>query len=201
MYISKEQLTSILNAIEKCTSNNTPIIILTCLSIAVAIGIPCYIAYQQNKIALYDKRLEAYQQFLALKSFYEYIKEDSSDGGQYDTTTLDKWRGMYLSLHYSMLDKNYQHSHLTLQNVYVLAAVDRNRNMLSSLEHLGILHDGNISKNVATALENFIEELFGIKNFKSETILQEKGSFESEFSKLMDCEEKFKRALRMTRIF
>ena len=201
MYISKEQLTSILNAIEKCASNDMPIIILTCLSIAAAIGVPCYIAYQQNKIALYDKRLEAYQQYLALKSFYEYIKKDAPDGGQYNAMTLDEWQGMYLSLHYSMLDKNYQQTHLTLRNIYALAAIDRNRNMLSSLEHLGILNDGNISKNVATALDNFIEELFGIKGFKSETFLQAKDSFESEFSKLMVFEKKFKRTLQMTRIF
>ena len=201
MYISKEQLALILNAIEKCASNDMPIIILTCLSIIAAIGVPYYIAYQQNKIALYDKRLEAYQQFLVLKSFYEYIKKDAPDGGQYKAMTLDEWQGMYLSLHYSMLDKNYQQTHLTLRNTYALAAVDRNRNMLSSLEHLGILRDGSISRNVAATLDNFIEELFGIREFKNEALLQAKDSFESEFSKLMVCEKKFKRALRMTRIF
>lgn len=74
MYISEEQLNCILNTIEKCTSNNIPTIILSIVSVVAAIFVPNFIAYQQNKIALYDKRLEAYQQFLILKDFYDLLK-------------------------------------------------------------------------------------------------------------------------------
>ena len=49
-------------------------VILAVITALIAIFVPCFIAKRQNKIALFDKRFQKYQQFLALKEFSEIIK-------------------------------------------------------------------------------------------------------------------------------
>lgn len=202
MYISEEQLNCILNMIEKCASSNTPTVILSIISVIVAICVPSYISYQQNKIALYDKRLEAYQQFLTLKEFYEFITKNSTDNNQDVSNVIGAWRSMYLSLHYSMLDKSYQQNYIVLQSVYAVAAINKDKNMISSLEYLRVLNDGDILREVSTALEEFVKALFTKPDAEEgQELQQKKEAFEKAFLAMMQYENNFKKALRLTNIF
>ena len=202
MYISEEQLNCILNTIEKCTSNNIPTIILSIVSVVAAIFVPNFIAYQQNEIALYDKRLEAYQQFLILKDFYEFIKKPSLYDDQDEATVISRWGGMYLSLHYSMLDKSYQQNHIILQPVYVLAAINRDKNMISSLEYLRISNNEDVLKRASVTLENFVKALFTKPNEKEgQELQQKKEEFEKAFLDLMNYEKNFEKMLKLPNVF
>lgn len=56
--------------------------VLAIVTAAIAICVPNFIASEQNKIALFDKRFEKYQEFLALKEFSDCIKEVISGTSQ-----------------------------------------------------------------------------------------------------------------------
>ena len=165
-------------------------IILSTCSLLAAIGIPALIAYRQNKIVLYDKRLACYQQFLALKSFYNCCKEFCPTDESNNADSGDKCRSAYLSIHCSVLDKNYQQNGIVLQSAYVLAGLESDKNMLASLAYLGFLDDEKILQGAANTLESFVKCLFGISNVDGGNVDQAKLKFEAAFSQLLKSESK-----------
>lgn len=109
---------------------------------------------------------------------------------------------MYLSLHYSMLDKSYQQNHIILQPVYVLAAINRDKNMISSLEYLRISNNEDVLKRASVTLENFVKALFTKPNEKEgQELQQKKEEFEKAFLDLMNYEKNFEKMLKLPNVF
>lgn len=51
-------------------------VVISILALLAAVGVPSYIAYRQNKIALFEKRFAAYSDLLKLKNFAAILKDE-----------------------------------------------------------------------------------------------------------------------------
>lgn len=178
-----------------CNEGALSIILSTC-SLLAAIGIPALIAYRQNKIALYDKRLTAYKEFLQLKSFYNCCKECNSIGEDDEKNTVNRYCSAYLSIHYSPLDKEYQRNGSVLQSAYALEGLEKDKNILTLLVYLNLLDDKEITQDIYSALESFIKVLFGITNSNTKNMDLLKRNFESKFSIVLKNEKKIEKKLK-----
>lgn len=169
--------------------------------IIVAIWIPCRIARQQDKIALYEKRFECYQQFESLKSFWLLTKD--IDSFEADTNTkrnpVFECQQDYFIAHALSDDEKfrrgrYERSH---QIAYARFCLEMDRKMFLSLKLL--IENGERDKridNAQKALETFISLLFS-ENSDLDDLLEKKKQFVMEYEDLIKIEKKFKKLLRI----
>lgn len=113
MYLSEEQLQEILFTI-KASSNNhdwwtIAATVISAIAAVVAIFISIHIAKQQDKITLYEKRLECYLQFVGLKNFVEFMtKEENLPVGSTENDKIIRLQNKYMDIHNLFVDKEFQ---------------------------------------------------------------------------------------------
>lgn len=150
-----------MNVIEILNQNEgAASVLLSLVSLIAAIGIPALIAHKQNKIALYEKRLECYQQLQALKHFNEFCskKDDFCITGQIDPVYRCKQE--YLNAHYSFLDRDYLKNSQYLQESYAALAIEKDKNLFESLINLQLFKNDKQAKQSSDTLIEFVNSLF-----------------------------------------
>lgn len=130
----------------------------------IAIVVPAIIAHKQNRIALYEKRFECYQQLESLKAFFVYIQK-ITNFEESDEVTNPTWscQQSYFNAHSLLEDKDYQRQRLDAvhQVTYMRFCIEMDRKLLLSLKLLvakkkEIVHIYALQK----ALTAFVESLF-----------------------------------------
>lgn len=170
--------------------------------IIVAIWIPCRIARQQDKIALYEKRFECYQQFESLKSFWLLAQEIDS----FETNTKAEhnpaWncQQAYFSVHSLLDDRKSQKGMYDYyqQIAHARFCLEMDRKMFLSLKLL--IEDGERDKqidDVQKSLEMFISALFSRDKSDFQNLFEKKKRFIAEYASLLKIEKKFERLLRI----
>ena len=124
-------------------------VVLSIFSLIAAIGIPALIAYRQNKIALYEKRLEYYQKLQALKRFAEFCNKWETFNKTDSVDPIYQCQQGYLNAHYSVLDKDYLQNWQWLRENYVALALEKDQDLFSSLVYLQLF------KNLKQAIKCF----------------------------------------------
>lgn len=214
MYISEKQMAQIEQLIKTCIESNDGIsLILSIISTGVAVialVIAIRTAWLQNKVALYSKRLECYQQFQALKSFYLFSHKSKGfeDDGE---EIVSKLRCKYLSIHFSLLDRDYQKNHSVLEETYIFFGIEKDIAMFESLEYLSLFNNHALTERAAQALESFITVLITppkaiqvggvVTEAQQEQYLSDlndtKRKFEAAFSEILKDEANIKKNLKL----
>ena len=165
MYISDKQFSQIQQMIEHWIAQPDGwTIFLSIASVMVsviAVIVSVCTAKKQNKIALYDKKFECYQQLQALKSFIESCEQLKEFKSADDVSNCQQ---KYLSIHYSVLDREYLRNGVMLRNAYAYTGIEKDRALLTSCAFLGIFKQKDLSNvtilDLMNALESFVKELF-----------------------------------------
>lgn len=167
MYISDAQLEQIEQFINKCTTDSPVSIFATVGSVVVsviAIAISLYIANRQNKIALYEKRLECYQKFLALNTFLDFISkyETFEKKQQSEGDPVAQCQQKYLDIHGLLVDKEFQKYRFNCiyRNTYVLNCIEKDGSFFSSVQFLVGSSDEKSLIIANNTLTEFVDELF-----------------------------------------
>ena len=175
-------------------------IVLDILTIVVAILIPCRIARQQDKIALYEKRFECYQQLESLKTFWNYLNEVTSITSAAEDQTHSVWtcQQYYFNAHSLLDDEDFQRNRFKYfhQNAYARFCLEIDSKMLLSLKLLVADENEEIQiDNVKKTLELFIIALFGKQS--EDELSVKKNQFVIEYEKLLQIENKLVDLLRI----
>lgn len=197
-----------------CQQENIWTILLAIIPILVAIAVPIWIANEQNKIALYEKRFECYQQLESLKAFWLSLKCITSFTSSKETQSNPVWscQQNYFNAHALLDDKDFQrnrydHFH---QISYARSCLEADRKMLLSLKLLvGGKNTEEQLDQTQVALEAFIYALFNEEEknitqnmdsnmaFIDTELLSKRDSFVAEFEKTLKLENKLEKLLRM----
>lgn len=194
MYISEEQLSRILLAIEtNASKSNCTSTILSALSVFiafVAVIVSVYTTQQQNKISLYELRYKYYQQFKALSDFSILCNKINFSENPNVAAAIEHCKNLYLDVHFSILDdKEYAHNRRILQESYAVAGLSSDKFLLYSLVNLFNL-SSDLAEDTYSPLEEFIKILFNIGNQNQatntmcSTLESKKTTFITSFSKL-----------------
>ena len=190
--------------------------LITMIIAIIAVIVPAQIAKEQNKIALYEKRFEYYEQFEALKQFWLYVKDI---GGltkeSINNTTVLEYQFNYFNAHSILEDKDFwRKGHdSSYQLFYVRSCLEVDRKMFLSIKLL-VATDSQIEciENAQYALEVFIEQLFfkAAEQYKISSSMREKEKaydyesffckkekFIEEFEKMSDVEKRFEQLLKI----
>lgn len=186
--------------------------LLAVLTIAATVLIPLRIANKQNKIALYEKRFECYQQFKALEAFWLYLNEVSTFNSSPEQQINHIWicQQRYFSAHALLEDKNFQKDcfNSLRQIIYARFCLEEDRKMLLSLSLLVKNNNRHQFNQTQDALEIFILALFNErKKFSQDQesatesfykeLLQKKNAFVSEFAKMLQFESELEKLLKI----
>lgn len=168
----------------------------------VAIIVPAAISVKQNKIALYEKRFECYQQLESLKTFWNYLKEVTSITSAAEDQTHSVWtcQQYYFNAHSLLDDEDFQRNRFKYfhQNAYARFCLEIDSKMLLSLKLL--VADENEEAqidNVKETLETFVVALFGQQN--DDDLMEKKNQFVKEYEKLLPIENKLVNLLKIAK--
>lgn len=143
--------------IDWCNENDG---FLSAILAVLAIFVPFRIAHTQNRIALFEKRLECYQQLIALKGFADYVSEI----GPLNAQEVYQCKQKYLYIHGVLADE--RHAEMSkVGNVsvkYAKECIDKDSELFTSIELLIKVKNENLLKEVNTSLQEFIKDLFAV---------------------------------------
>lgn len=145
--------------IDWCNENDG---FLSALLAALAILGPFRIAHTQNKIALFEKRLECYQKLMALKSFSTFANRFDSFELQPELDPIYQCQQEYLYVHGVLTDeKRAQMCRVgNMSRKYAMNCLDKDTELFTSIQMLlGVKEDKTLSK-IQSALKGFVETLF-----------------------------------------
>lgn len=174
-------------------------VILAVITALIAIFVPCFIAKRQNKIALFDKRFQKYQQFLALKEFSEIIKNIALENNQIEghIWTIQE---SYLNIHIAGVDKEYikNRKDITYIKIVALSNLERDKELFETLPLVLKIKDITVIKSVNESLQQFVKKLFEYP-MDANKVLELGKIFIQEFSKTKFVEKEFVKELDLAR--
>ena len=151
--------------IDWCNANDG---FLSALLAALAILVPFRIAHTQNKIALFEKRLECYQKLMALRDFSNYANRFGSFELQLELDPVYQCQQEYLHIHGVLADER-QAQRCRVGNMsgkYAMDCLDKDIELFTSIQLLtGAKKDTPLSE-VKSALKAFVEALFTLRDPK-----------------------------------
>lgn len=174
----------------------------------VAVCISIYTAKKQNKIALYEKRLECYLQFIELKSFAEFIeKEENLPTGKIEDRSNDndkvlQLQGKYMDIHSLFSNKEFRQYRFDpiQKGIYIGDCLEKDKITLISMEFL--LKSTNKVRvfSVQESLSILIGQLFRpASSVEIDSIRKAAKDFTARFSALDMAENEFEILLRLER--
>ena len=203
MYISREQLDHIAEIIEDCTADTPLSTVIAIASLLVAFGavaVSLYIANRQNQIALYERRLECYQKFIALNTFMGFTSkyETCETQKQTEGDPAFQCQQKYLDIHGLLVDKEFQKYRFNCicRNIYVLNCIEKDGSFFSSAQFLVGLSDEKSLIVANNALTEFVSELFKHPNEMSlDKIKQTRDKFVDTFRNIVPIGDELKKEL------
>ena len=182
--------------------------ILTAVTVFIAIKVPTHIAKEQNKIALYEKRFECYQQLKSLETFWMFVKDISTFSSSVEKRTNPVWccQQQYFNAHSLLDDKNFQRNRLEhfFQISYANSCLATDCKMILSLKLLICAdEDEKQFEQMQTALKEFISELFSMKKDETqggdsnERLLDKRDNFVTKFEETFKLENKLEELLKI----
>lgn len=206
MYLSEEQLQEILFTI-KASSNNhdwwtIAATVISAIAAVVAIFISIHIAKQQDKITLYEKRLECYLQFVGLKNFVEFMtKEENLPVGSTENDKIIRLQNKYMDIHNLFVDKEFQRYRFDAvrRNAYIWNCLEKDQAMLTSLLFLSEKATESALCEVKESLLALISELFKlpITHMDTSKIASVSTTFVEKFAKITSYDETLKSLLQL----
>lgn len=149
--------------IDWCNENDG---FLSALLAVLAILVPFRVAYIQNRVALFEKRLECYQRLMALKDFSKYTSRFDSFDPQPEIDPIYQCQQEYLYIHGVLADER-QAQRCRVGNMsgkYAMGCLDKDIELFTSIQMLmGAKEDTPLSE-VKSALKAFVEALFTLKD-------------------------------------
>lgn len=211
MYISETQIQNIEEIIRTSTNKQDwwSIIptIVSAATACVAIIISIYTAKKQNKIALYEKRLNCYLQFSELRKFVEFIaKSDNlpqnvSDKNDAGISKIQEIQDQYCRGHNLFVNQEFLRYRLDSikRNVYIWDCLEKDQFMLTSLLFLAKHTEEIELGNVKSALSKLIRELFRqpASNIDPKIIREASATLVMSFSKVEFIADNLKKMLRL----
>lgn len=145
--------------IDWCNENDG---FLSALLAALAILGPFRIAHTQNRIALFEKRLECYQKLMALKSFSTFANRFDSFELQPELDTIYQCQQEYLFVHGVLADeKRAQMCRVgNMSWKYAMDCLDKDIELFASMQMLFGVKKVIPFSAVESALEIFVKALF-----------------------------------------
>lgn len=203
MYISREQLDYIAEIIEKCTADTPLSVFIAIASLLVAFGavaVSLYIAHRQNQIALYERRLECYQKFIALNTFMDFTSkyETFEKQPQTESDPISQCQQKYLDMHGLLVDKAFQNYRFDYfhRNVYVLNCIEKDSSFFSSVQFLVGSSDEKSLFLANNTLTEFVKELFKHPNEMSlDKIKETRDEFVDTFRNIVPIGDNLKKEL------
>lgn len=182
--------------------------ILTAVTVFIAIKVPTHIAKEQNKITLYEKRFECYQQLKSLETFWMSVKDIPTFSSSVEKQTNPVWscQQQYFAAHSLLDDKNFQRNRLNhfFQISYANSCLATDCKMVLSLKLLTCENDDeNQLEQMHTALKEFIIELFNMKKDETqgrdsnERLLAKRDIFVAKFEEALKLENKLEELLKI----
>ena len=168
-------------------------VILALLTILATVLIPLFIAKKQNKIALYDKRLECYRTLSSIVDFCEFISQfesfdDNTDQNVKPHSPIEACKNKYIFIHDGLNDK--ARSQMNMLDFWKIMFTRNCINNDKDVICVGAFLTKAISlidaKEIADALSEFVNALF--KPEESSDILSKR-------NKLIEKSKELKRIL------
>lgn len=214
MYISEIQMQEIIEIIKASIAkpDRWTIIstIISALTAIVAIIISICTAKKQNKIALYEKRLNCYLQFSELKSFVEFIKNEenlpqkAAEKSDTESLKISTLQNKYCRGHNLFVNQEFlrYRGDPIKRNIYVWDCVEKDQFMLTSLLFLSKSVDELYLSNVKTKLSVLIEELFRhpASDIDAAAIKRASTALIECFSKIEFVADNLKKLLRLEKV-
>lgn len=149
--------------IDWCNGNDG---FLSALLAALAILVPFRVAYIQNRVALFEKRLECYQKLMALKDFSNYANEINSSESLLDSNSTYQCQQEYLYIHGVLADEKRAQMCRTgnMRGKYAKDCLDKDIELFASIKMLFELKNDVPLSEVKSALKAFVEALFTLKD-------------------------------------
>lgn len=145
--------------IDWCNENDG---FLSALLAALAILGPFRIAHTQNKIALFEKRLECYQRLMALKDFSDFANGFDSFEPQLKTNPIYNCQQEYLQIHGVLADE--RRAQLcrvgNMNPKYAMDCLDKDTELFTSIQMLFGAKKVIPFSAIESALEIFVKALF-----------------------------------------
>lgn len=177
--------------IDWCNENDG---FLSTILAALAIFGPFKIAHTQNKIALFEKRLECYQRLMALKDFSDYVSKIGPLGAQEKYQCKQK----YLYIHGVLADeRRAEMSKIgNMSAKYAKECLDKDSELFTSIELLIKVKNESLLKEVNTSLQEFIKSLFDAPS-SAEKAGSSRQRFVSAFNRMDNYCEVLRRNIKM----
>lgn len=210
MYISEDQLQIITSAIESCAKNydglNVIVAVVSALVSFVAVCISIHTAKKQNKIALYEKRLGCYLQFVELKSFANFIEKEENlltgkiEDRSNDNSKILQLQSKYMDIHSLFSNKEFRQYRFdpVQKGIYIGDCLEKDKITLISMEFLlKSTNKINVSP-VRESLAILIGQLFrSASAIEIDSIRQAAKDFTAKFYALETVESEFEALLRL----
>lgn len=164
----------ILEEIVNCLNENEGFIsvLISAITAAIAVLVPYRIANQQNKVALYEKRLECYQHFKALQTFCDFVgKYESFEKcniqmtKSQETIEVDpvyQCQQKYIDVHNLLFDSDFKKSYMNfaLREICIKKCLEKDESFFISLQFLFKEADEKKTNCAKDSLTVFLNELF-----------------------------------------
>lgn len=185
-----QTVTCICNSIDCTTIINS---IATVLAVFASIFVPNLIAAKQNKIALYEKRLNCYQRFISLKWFWSYLlKQDFKvDSGK---NPIKHCQTEYFKIHDYIPSKACDEGRVEK----LWDCMGEDKKMFLSLKFLIPEHNEEAIKMAQDSLSSFVKALFCEEGNMAE-IEKRSHVFVKNFEMIKDYDEKISEQLMLYR--
>ena len=173
--------------------------ILAIITAAIAICVPNFIASEQNKIALFDKRFEKYQEFLALKEFSDRIKEVTSETNQIKDY-IYSIQQKYLDVHNVLVEERYIRYRYdqAFRNVAVLKSLEKDTELFKMIPLLLRIKNEEAIIETNKVFKKFILEVFkSSEKMSADKILELGQEFVEKFSNIQFIENEFVKRLQL----
>lgn len=184
-----QTVTCICNSIDCATIINS---IATVLAVFTSIFVPNLIAAKQNKIALYEKRLDCYQRFISLKWFWGYLLEQDFTKAETGKNPIKHCQTEYFKIHDYIPLKAYDEARVEK----LWDCMGEDEKMFLSLKFLTPKHNDEAIKIAQDSLSSFVKALFCEEGNMAE-IEKRSHVFVKNFEMIKDYDEKISEQLML----
>lgn len=175
-------------------------VLLSVVSLVVAVGIPAWIAHKQNKIALYEKRLECYQKLMALKRFSCFADRFGSFEKNEDFDPVSQCQTEYLEVHGVLDDEKKARNRLysNMSCMYALQCLAQDEELFLSIPLLTKSKKQDQLDSIETSLQDFVKKLFS-KSTRSDELKQSQKQLAKAFTAAADYCDAMYRDMKLYR--
>lgn len=173
--------------------------VLAIVTAAIAICVPNFIASEQNKIALFDKRFEKYQEFLALKEFSDCIKEVISGTSQIKDY-IYSIQQKYLDVHNVLAEERYIRYRYdqAFRNIAVFKSLEKDTELFKMIPLLLRIKNEEAIIETNKVFKEIIFEVFNSpEKMSADKILELGQEFVEKFSNIEFIENEFVKRLQL----